>query len=122
MNNISFVSIPLLLLYEHRHLFTDDSQYNSLLLSSLIQKDIELIHIKLYSVLELSDKIELHEKYEISSIYFFNGKGIIKCNYIQNYHKKHESYTINVFYGWYEWDKIKFQYDDKRNLMIKGSQ
>ena len=100
MNNISFVSIPLLLLYEHRHLFTDDSQYNSLLLSSLIQKDIELIHIKLYSVLELSDKIELHEKYEISSIYFFNGKGIIKCNYIHNFHKFNEPNILDVYYGW----------------------
>ena len=38
MNNISFVSIPLLLLYEHRHLYTDDSQYNSLIISNLINK------------------------------------------------------------------------------------
>lgn len=119
MNNISFISISLLLLYEHRHLFTGDSQYNSLLLSSLIQKDIELIDINLYFALELLDKIELHEKYEIASIYFFNSKGVIKCDYIQNYHKKHEYYIINVYYAWYE---IKIQYDVKRNLMIKGSQ
>ena len=71
MNNISFISTPLLLLYEHRHLVTDDCQYNSLLLSSLIQKDIEVIDIKFYSVLELSDKIAFHEKYEMITIYFF---------------------------------------------------
>ena len=120
MNNISFVSIPLLLLYEHRHLYTDDCQYNSLLLSSLIKKDIELIDIKFYSDRQLSDKIAFHEKYEIISIYFFNNEGVIKYYYIHNFHKFNEPNILDVYY---EWDKKYFQYyDDKINLMIKESQ
>lgn len=117
MNNISFVSIPLLLLYEHRHLYTGDCQYNSLLLSSLIQKNIELIDIKFYCALQLSDKIAFHEKYEMTTIYFFNNKGVIK--YIKNYdYDFHESFIIDVYY---QWDKKYFQYDVKIDLMIKGS-
>lgn len=120
MNNISFVSIPLLLLYEHRHLFTDNCQYNSLLLSSLIQKDIELIDIKLYSALELSDKIAFHEKYEMITIYFFNNGGVIKYYYIHNFHKFNEPNILDVYYGW---NKKYFQhYDDKINLIIKEPQ
>ena len=120
MNNISFIAIPLLLLYEHRHLFSDNCQYNSLLLSSLIQKDIELIDIKFYSDRQLSDKIAFHEKYEIISIYFFNNEGVIKYYYIHNFHKFNEPNILDVYY---EWDKKYFQYyDDKINLMIKESQ
>lgn len=120
MNNISFISIPLLLLYEHRYLFSDNCQYNSLLLSSLIQKDIELIGIKFYTDLQLSDKIAFHEKYEIITIYFFNNGGVIKYDYIHNFHKFNEPNIIDVYYGW---DKKYFQYyDDKNNLMIKEQQ
>ena len=121
MNNTSFVSIPLLLLYEHRLLFSDNCQYNSLLLSSLIQKDIELIDIKFYSDFQLSEKIAFHEKYKIITIYFFNNGGVIKYDYIHNFHKNNEPNNIlDVYYGWNK--KIFQYYDDKINLMIKESQ
>ena len=82
MNNISFVSIALLLLYEHRHLFTDDSQYNSLVLSHSLNEKIELLDIKKYESFNDDMKKELYTK-----IYFADNNGLNHWYYSFNMQK-----------------------------------
>ncbi len=45
------VKIEFKTLYEHRHLYTDDVQYNSLMVSNLINKKIELLDYANYNAL-----------------------------------------------------------------------
>lgn len=71
------------LLYEHRHLFTDDIQYNSLIISNIINQDIMLLDNKLYDKLDDSIKKKIYFKYIIHkdglTCYFYN-KLTSTCN------------------------------------------
>ena len=51
--NIELIEIKIKLLYENRHLFTDDIHYNSLVISNLINKNVELFDIK--KVVEINE-------------------------------------------------------------------
>ena len=48
---------------EHRHLFTDDVHYNSLIISNLINKKIELLDFGKYNALDGHDQWELFIKH-----------------------------------------------------------
>ena len=47
-------------LYENRHLFTDDVHYNSLIISNLINKKIELLDIETYKQIDEDSKMEIY--------------------------------------------------------------
>lgn len=47
-------------MYENRHLFTDDSHYNSLVVSKLINKDVILLDMYTYSMLDNDSKKKLY--------------------------------------------------------------
>lgn len=50
-------------LYENRHLYTDDVHYNSLIISNLINKKIELLDFVNYNALDGHDQWGLFVKY-----------------------------------------------------------
>lgn len=63
------------LLYENRHLLTDDVKYNSLIVSNIINQDIMLLDNKLYDKLDDSIKKKICFKYIIHKdglCYFYN--------------------------------------------------
>ena len=69
-------------LYEHRHLFTDDYQYNSLVLSHSLNEKIELLDIKKYESFNDDMKKELYTK-----IYFADNNGLNHWYYSFNMRK-----------------------------------
>ena len=50
--NIVSIKVDVKLLYENRHLYTDDSHYNSLVVSNLINKKIDLLDFVKYNALD----------------------------------------------------------------------
>ena len=64
--NIELIEIKIKLLYENRHLFTDDIHYNSLVISNLINKKVELFDIK--KVVEINE----HQQNELMKTLDYN--------------------------------------------------
>ena len=60
------------LLYDNRHLYTDNCQYNSLILSNIFNKPINLLDMKLYRKV----KYRLEIKTEIIDLYIFDKEGL----------------------------------------------
>ena len=58
--NIVPIKISGKLLYENRHLYTDDSHYNSLIISNLINKKIELLDVETYKHLGEDYKMKIY--------------------------------------------------------------
>ena len=58
--NIVPIEVDLKLLYENRHLFTDDVHNNSLVISKLINQDIILLDRYTYSILDNEHKKKLY--------------------------------------------------------------
>ena len=63
--NIVPIEIKIKILYENRHLLTDDVQYNSLIVSNIINQDIMLLDNKLYDKLDDIIKKKIYFKYII---------------------------------------------------------
>lgn len=88
--NIIPIEIRGKLLFENRHLYTDDSQYNSLIISNLINKNVILLDVQNYYALD--DKIKK---------YFFDEKP--RFNYILSKDglyqrtKSVRSFTLELF-------------------------
>ncbi len=57
--NIIPIEIDIKTLYEHRHLYTDDVEYNSLILSNIFDRSIKLFDIKTYDKLNLDHQIQI---------------------------------------------------------------
>lgn len=57
--NIELIEIKIKLLYENRHLLTDDVEYNSLLLSNIINWSIKLFDKKTYFNLNLDEQLQI---------------------------------------------------------------
>ena len=74
--NIVPVKIEFNTLYENRHLFTDDTQYNSLIISNLINQSIILIDIQVYDDLDIEHKRLLYERNTISFNYILVKDGV----------------------------------------------
>ena len=48
-------------LYENRHLYTDDTQYNSLIFSNLLNKNINLLDMQSFDTLDKEYKKQIYE-------------------------------------------------------------
>ena len=57
--NIELIEIKIKLLYENRHLLTDDVEYNSLLLSNIFNQSIKLFDKKTYDKLNLDHQVQI---------------------------------------------------------------
>ena len=89
-------------LYENRHLFTDDVQYNSLIVSNLFNLNIILITIKDYDVLEYDHKKQIYREVIMSYKYILSRHGV--------YVLKGYPYTL-VFYNWQKpWQEFQSQW------------
>ena len=58
--NIVPIKIKLNTLYENRHLFTDDSHYNSLIISNAINTKVNLINVEYYNTLDDDYKMKIY--------------------------------------------------------------
>ena len=57
--NIELIEIKIKILYENRHLLTDDVEYNSLLLSNIFNQSIKLFDKKTYDKLNLDHQVQI---------------------------------------------------------------
>lgn len=73
------------ILYNNRHLFTDDVQYNSLVLYNLTNQNLHLVSVKTFEYMSFSEKTELFQSQSFISISFIQKKGLIKFIYNQVY-------------------------------------
>ena len=111
------VKIEFKILYEHRHLYTDDVQYNSLIISNLINQSIMLINIDTYEKLdgEYKRAIAINAACTLEN----NHKILFKDGFYQLYINYHISpTTCKVTYSWGE-SLLSFNmYDDVYLLSI----
>ena len=92
--NIVPVKVDVKLLYENRHLFTDDSHYNSLVISNVINTKVILINVDYYNQLE----------HDIKYVIYAENKDNYNYNYILD---KNGVYRLiyNAGCGWEQWDR-----------------
>ena len=64
------IEIKFKLLYEHRHLFTDDSQYDSLIVSNILNTKLKLLDIVSFDHLDDTSKMELFKNYNTYINYY----------------------------------------------------
>ena len=69
------IKIEFRVLYENRHLFTDDSHYNSLVISNVINTKVNLINVDYYNMLDNDIKYKIYE-YNNKCNYIFNKNGL----------------------------------------------
>ena len=74
--NIEPIKIDIKILYDNRHLYTDDSHYNSLVISNLINQSINLIDVKVYDELDIKHKRKLYESNVLSFNYILVKDGL----------------------------------------------
>lgn len=74
MKSIQPIKLNAKLLYDNRHLYTDNCQYNSLMLSNIFNKPINLLDMKLYRKV----KYHLDTKHEIIDLYVFDKDGLYR--------------------------------------------
>ena len=118
--NIVPIKIDLKLLYENRHLFTDDIHYNSLLLSNVMNTTIQLVDTDKYDSLDNEQKniiFNFNKTYCIIPIkYILCKEGVYKIidkegkvkdgckfipwnvydSYFQSYYENKESCRLNI--------------------------
>ena len=91
--NIVPIKIEFKTLYEHRYLYTDDSQYNSLIISNLINKNVILMDVHNYHALDDNIKQYVFDKnqrfnYVLSKDGLYRQKGVL------------HSYSLEFYYHW----------------------
>ena len=74
MNTIQPIKLNAKLLYDNRHLYTDNCRYNSLILSNIFNKSIKLLDMNLYRKV----KYRLEIKTEIIDLYIFDKEGLYR--------------------------------------------
>ena len=89
------------LLYNNRHLFTDDVQYNSLVLSNLTNQNLQLVPVKTFVeyIYSSSEKHEVFQSLSVNSINFIYNQGLI------NYNKVYRQ----VSYRYITWNEITLE-------------
>ncbi len=70
------IKVDIKTLYENRYLYTDDSHYNSLVISNLINQSINLIDMQSYDDLDLEHKIKIYESNTLSLNYILDKDGL----------------------------------------------
>ena len=108
--NLKIVYVDMKLLYNNRHLFTDDVQYNSLVLSNLTNQTLHLVPVKTFEYMSFSEKNELFHSQSVISINFIQQKGLI------NYNQEYGS-ILNLYIAWYE---IPLEYEHV-SLLIRDN-
>ena len=88
------IKIKLNTLYENRHLFTDDSHYNSLVISNAIDTNVNLITVDYYNQLEHDIKYAIYadNKDNHNYIFILDKNGLYRLIY-------------NAGCGWEQWDR-----------------
>ena len=97
-------------LIENRHLFSDDVQYNSLVLSNLTNQTLHLVPVKNFECMSFSEKTEVFQSLSVNSINFIQQKGLI------NYNQEYGS-ILNRYIAWYE---IPLEYEHV-SLLIRDN-
>ena len=99
---------PCFLIYEHRQLFSNEVEYNSLYLSNLMGYNVDLLDIEDYKKLDIKTRHQiLSHNIKTKHIHFIYGFGIIA--YIYTY-----DFSIN-----YTWDDFFYYFvQHKPNLYI----
>lgn len=113
--NLKIVYVDMKILYNNRHLFTDDVQYNSLVLSNLTNQTLHLVSVKTFEYMSFSEKNELFQSQSFISISFIQKKGLIRfilIKYTQEYRK-----FSNRYIAWYE---IPLEYEHV-SLLIRDN-
>lgn len=98
--NLKIVYVDMKLLYNNRHLFTDDVKYNSLVLSNLTNQTLHLVPVKNFECMSFSEKNELFQSLSVNSIKFIQKLGLI--NYNQVYRQFSSRYVF--------WNEITLEY------------
>lgn len=108
--NLKIVYVDMKILYNNRHLFIDDVQYNSLVLSNLTNQNLQLVPVKNFEYMSFSEKTELFQSQSVISINFIQKKGLI------NYNQEYGS-ILNRYIAWYE---IPLEYEHV-SLLIRDN-
>ena len=91
------------LLYNNRHLFTDDVQYNSLVLSNLTNQNIQLIPVKTFEYMSFSEKNELFQSLSVNS---FNSINFIQKLGLIRFKQVYRQYSSRYVF----WNEINLEY------------
>ena len=70
------ISIKFKVLYENRHLFTDDSHYNTLVISNAMNTKVNLINDEYYNNLDNDSKYNVYEYNNKQCNCIFNKNGV----------------------------------------------
>ena len=70
------IEIKFKALYEHCHLYTDDSHYNSLVISNAINTKVNLINVNYYNTLDNDIKYKIYEYNNKQCNCIFNKNGL----------------------------------------------
>lgn len=114
--NIIPIEIDVKNLYEHRHLYTDDVEYNSLILSNIFNRSIKLFDKKTYDNLNDDYKIQIvkeannKEKYKKHDTHIIDKDGTYWLQLIL-------SVTNNPICKQYKWNHYE-KYRDSPNVYI----
>ena len=103
--NITPVRIKFKTLYENRHLFTEDTQYNSLIISNLINQSIILIDIQAYDYLDIEHKRLIYESNTISFNYILVKDGVYILEVYEVGSMIHMIPLTDCFIAWKDCDK-----------------
>ena len=114
------VKIEFKTLYENRHLFNDDVQYNSLFISNLINQFINLIDIQIYEDLDIEHKRRIYERNTLSFNYILVKDGVYILEvYYEVGNMIHMIPLTDCFIAWENCDKEQ-QYLDILTIVNEG--
>lgn len=69
-------------LYVNRHLYTDDTQYNSLIISNLVNKNVNLLDVQSFYTLDNEYKIQIYkDTHRVFFTEIFTKRGICHIFY-----------------------------------------
>lgn len=104
------VKIKFKTLYEHRHLFTDDSHYNSLIISNAINMKVNFIDV------EDSNKLDHDVKYNKDDVYsncILDKNGLYELMYYPSCEWDGEIYEERHVINLYSWQDLNNWQDHK---------
>lgn len=101
------IEIEFKLLYENRHLLTDDVQFNSLIVSNIFNTNINLLDIVSFIHLDDNIKMEIFKNYNTVGYY-----------HIISHHHIHDLYGPEPdCYGCWGWEEYKEYNDNECDIL-----
>ena len=111
------IKISVKLLYEHRHLFTDDVKYNSLIISNAINTNVNLINVECYNKLDHYVKNVIYADNKNDYVFILDKKGLYELMYYPScewggniYEERHDIYL-------YSWQDLNKKYNKTYYLL-----